>query len=486
MVLGFDAMDPSTVRAMAAAGHLPAFQEALSRGAAAPITNPYGFFINNTWTAFFTGWGPARTRWHATDEITAGTYRHRRAPLGQLRGQPFWRDLDRRIAALDVPHTVAAEPAAGGIEVSEWGSHDRHEGPRLLPAADGGELLERFGYHPVFGVEPDLQRDFAPDDYVHREGFRRSGAEEEALAHAMADGAVRKTVLSRHVLARGGWDLFISVAGESHAIGHQQWHLHDASHPRHDTGLVARCGDPVASVYALLDRSLSEHLALAGPDTLVLVILSHGMGPHYDGGGLLTELCRRLDVVRRGGPLEIRGTVSTTHASDEERARQAFFRSPNNDHIGAIRLNVRGREPAGIVEPTDVTEVTEWLRAELLALINVRTGRAAVRAVELVSDYHPRSPDDSFPDLFIVWNHEADITGVSSPRIGTVAAGSRTWRTGDHRPRGLLIALGPGIRGPVAMPEVPMLDLAPSIRQLLGAPAADLDGRPIAWLGQAR
>lgn len=485
MVLGFDAMDPVIVRSLADAGRLPTFRRLLSTAAEARIDNPYGVFVGNTWTSFFTGWSASRTRYHATDEIVAGGYEHRRTPFERLRGVPFWRQLDRtgrRVAAIDVPHTVAVESHGDSVEVSEWGVHDRHRGPQLFPTASCGDLLDRFGHHPVFGVEPDLARDFAPDDYVHREGDLRTPAEEAALLADLREGTALKTALSTHVLASRPWDLFISVAGESHAVGHQHWYLHDRSHPRHDAALARSIGDPVADVYARLDSSLAAHLALAGDDTLVLVLLSHGMGPHYDGSTVLTEVLRRLDARRVGFTAQVDGRPPQLLAADSDRRRQRFFRTPNNDHVGGIRLNIRGRESDGLIDWREAAEDMDWLRTELLDIVNVDTGAAAVRAVERVQDHHERSPDDSLPDLFVEWNHEAPITTVSSPSIGTVHLESAYWRTGDHRPHGLLLATGGHVGRAAVMPPVRMLDLGPTILATLGVEPGDLDGSPVPWL----
>jgi hypothetical protein len=52
MVLGFDAMDPTTVRSLAESGKLPTFRRLLSSAVQARIDNPYGFFVSNAWTSF--------------------------------------------------------------------------------------------------------------------------------------------------------------------------------------------------------------------------------------------------------------------------------------------------------------------------------------------------------------------------------------------------------------------------------------------------
>ncbi len=523
MVLGFDAMDAPTTRAMAADGELPTFARLLRSWAWARTIPPYGFFASSLWPSLYTGWSPSRTGYVCWEEIVAGTYERRMTTLDSIRGVPVWRklrDAGRRVALIDVPHSLP-EDLGDGIHVSEWGCHDRHRGMSILPEAAGDELLGRFGRHPVLGVDALGLPNYAPDDYVHRQGPVRLPAEERALLAGLLAGADLKGRLSAHILGRGGWDLFMSVFGEAHAVGHQQWHLHDREHPRHDQGLAAELGDPVRQVYRAMDSVLADHLALADPDTLVLVLLSHGMGPHYDGTHLLSEVVRRLDRVSDGNPqgarlghlarrsfsvvpLPLQQALGSgaarairhrvrrhaplpvdEHDNDDHRRSQRAFMTPNNTVVGGIRLNLRGREPEGRVDPgREADEELERLRAALLRLVNVDTGTGVVRAVERTDTYYERSRADAFPDLLIEWNRDAPIETVWSPDVGVVHRPHMNWRTGDHHAHGLILARAPGLRAG-EMPAVDILDIAPTLAAALGVPPGDVDGRPVSWLAPA-
>ena len=514
-LLGFDACDVGIVRDMVTAGKLPTFRRLLASWASARIQNPYGLFVGTLWTSFFTARSAALTGFYCWEAISPVTYERRLMTPREIVGRPFWRTLSeagRRVAVLDVPHT-RAEGRVNGLEVVEYGCHDRHFGFHTSPPELGAEILARVGPHPVFTVEPYAEREFAPDDYVHRAGPLRTPEEERALLRDMLEGLERKRRLSTWLLARGGWDLFLSVFGESHAIGHQCWHHHDPAHARHDAVLACELGDPLEQVYAGLDRALADHLALVSGDSTVLVLLSHGMGPHYDGTHLLEEILVRIDAAdwprarptaqfakavrsylrgRARAMLTPSAAAARRHVrrslptpcfdgdvGPANRASRRFFLSPNNFVYGGVRINLEGREPAGLVRPgSDFDATCEQLRHDLLALVNVDTGGAVVRTVERTDAHYRRARLDALPDLLIEWNHEAPIETVWSPKTGIVHAPYEHWRTGDHRPGGFLLAAGPGIPARADLGEIAIDDLGPAICALLGVRLDGVDGRP--------
>ena len=102
---------------------------------------------------------------------------------------------------------------------------------------------------------------------------------------------------------------------------------------------------------------------------------------------------------------------------------------------GLLRVNLKGREPNGLVAPGDEYEkLCGRLIDALTELENVDTGDKAVQWVAHSRDLYQGSRLDELPDLFVEWNHRAPITNVASPRIGTVQGNASSRRTGSHRP----------------------------------------------------
>jgi predicted AlkP superfamily phosphohydrolase/phosphomutase len=520
-LLGLDACDPDIVRDLCKNGRLPHLNRLLQDGARATVQNPFGLFVGSTWMNFATTQRPGRHAFHCWEEIDVSSY-ERVLSAPEWEGlTPFWRtvsDAGRRIAVIDVPHTRAG-PEINGFEMSEWGCHDRHFGLLSWPPKRTRELDAEYGLHPILGADAYTNREFAPDDYVLRAGPYRSLDEEIALAQGLLQGLAAKRRMNGALYEETRPDLFISVYGESHAVGHQQWHFHDASHPRFDAAARERMGmDPLVTVYEELDASVGDFVARVGGDTTVLVLLSHGMGPHYDGTHLLDEILTRLDATEqrkvspalaaiwRGcslvpGKLErrvsafavpfLRRAIAGARvapvpelASTSARTGQRFFMEPNNFVYGGIRFNLAGREPHGQVEAADLPQLAKRLERDLKAIVNVVTGDPIIERLHFTDRHHARRDTDTMPDVFVEWSRTGVVETVWSPKIGLVHAPYWHWRTGDHRPDGLLLACGPGI-GRGRMPDLAIEDIGVAIAARLGVDLPETEGSAVPWLQDA-
>ncbi len=503
-MLGFDAMDPEITEQMARNGELPALRELFASAARCPIRNPPGLYVGTLWSTFFTGRSAAETGFHCWEEIVPGGYERRLTTPASIRGEPFWEaisDAGRRVAVLDVPHCRAERPI-NGIQISEWGCHDRHFGLRTYPPELAQELVNQFGLHAVLGADPFSTREWAPDDYLFREEPLRSGEEDQALLEGLLAGAEAKRRLSASILADEDWDFFLNVFGEPHSVGHQLWHVHDPTHPRHDPAVRARIGDPLHRLYRVMDQAVGDALSQVDEQDTLLVLLSHGMGPQYNGLHLLPEILRRLDAADRsqtGRSIEGRtlgaawaampgwlrpaaikplAALLRTRAArrqlrappaydtEDQRRAQGFFTSPNNFAVGGVRINLVGRETEGrVTRGAQLDQLCRRLEADLLALVNVETGSPVIVGVERSDHHYDREPLDAIPDLFVTWNDEHPIETIWSPRFGLLRGQYTHWRTGDHRPGGLLLVRSPKT---ASRSELPALDIG-----RLGAVIAD-------------
>ena len=495
LVVGIDAGDPDLILAGAAAGRLPRLAALLARGASGPTANPTGFYVGAVWPSFYTGVSPARHGRHCYCQIRVGSYDTARFRPRDLKHEPFWDALaraGRRVAVLDVPKTFPSEGLLG-LQLCDWGTHDPEGEPASTPPELAAEVKARFGPDPV-GRCDRRDRALAGDFAALRDGLvRRAG--------------VRADV-ARHYLARGGWDLFLTVFSETHCVGHQCWHIHDPTNAFYDPALRrALGGDPVEEVYAAVDRGVGVLLDAVGAETPVLVLASHGMGPHYDGTFLLPEILRRLldppssPLRQRGGELlagawqslppalrarlaglrdRVRRPLADALPSTEMQGARRAFPVTNNDVYAAIRLNLVGREPHGRLHRGEEADAfCRELSRDLCALVRAGDGTPAVKRVLRTAELYSGPYLDDLPDLLVEWDRSAPITAVESPRTGRIEGHFGGMRTGDHRESGLWIAAGPAVAPGRQAEPVSVVDFAPTIGALLGVPLQGLDGVPI-------
>lgn len=478
LLVGLDAADANLTLRWAEAGHLPAISALLEAGQAVPIENPPGLYTGAVWPSFATGVPLGEHGRYFYRQFCPDSYRATRIQSSDLVHEPFWIPLSRegkRVAVVDVPKAPLSR-RLNGVQVADWGTHDPEAAPASFPSDLLAAVVEQFGTDPVGTC--DLAGTDAPSL--------------ERLRDRLITRCRRRTQMALRLWKRERWDLFVAAFSESHCGGHRFWHVHDPSHPHHDPQTAHRLGDPLLDVYRALDRSVGELAAAARPDARVLLYLSHGMGPHYDGTFLLDDVLRRLEghhgpppamtlatATRRvwhRAPVGVRriGQSVADHVFERARAhdrrRRHAFVVPTNDNCAGIRLNVIGRERHGRVRPGE--ERRQWMStisAALGELVESETRRPVVR--EIV-DAHAAFPGDratSLPDLLVRWNRETPIRGVESPRLGRFEGVLGDVRTGDHRSRGLLV-VGEGTPAPPS--PLPVAEIAGHVAQMVRAASA--------------
>lgn len=511
--VAFDACDAGLVEALAGTGALPSFARLLREGRSVDTIAPYGTFVGSSWMTIATGTEVGTHGFFNWLTLDPRTYELEGTTPRDVVPRPYWvhaADAGARVAVLDVPHAGLPDHL-DGVLLKEWGAHDRHDGTASHPPSLLEELDATLGRHPVGGAaHPGGSEAYAPCDYVHRADRLRTVDEERRLLDDLLHGIDAKLAATLRVLDQERWDLFTVAFGEGHCVGHQLWHVHDATHPRHDPAALAMLGDPVVQVYQRLDHALGTLLARCGPATNVLVQLNHGMGPHYDGDHLLDEMLLRIDrnlagrfvpgwrtgaaravldhlpaPAARVGRRAIAGVVR--HRADRHppavaartgpRPDRRVLQVPGNTTVGAVRLNVRGREHAGTVAPgREEAALRRALADALREVVDIDSGRPLVRAVVDAEDVLTRRDGDRFPDLFVEWERASLVERVWSPRTGTVVVPYAHWRTGDHVDRGLVIATGPGVRPGRRATPMSLVDVAPSICAALDVPLPGAEG----------
>ena len=488
LFVGLDSADPDCIRTWMQEGKLPNLARIKRKGAWGSPEGPKGLGSGALWPSLCTGVTPAIHGRYFFQQVGRGSYRSVKFESDDLHFPMFWDALSRsgrRIAVIDIPK-MRLSPDLNGLQLIDWMVHDAEPHPRSVPP----QLVEQVW--AVYGKDP-----IGDCDGSHRgvEDFRK-----------LRDGFLRKveakTRFCTDQLSASDWDLFIAVYGETHCVAHQLWHAHDQTMPNYDPKLAGALGNPVLEVYQAIDEGIGRMMEAAGEDATVMVFAGPGMGPNFSGNYILDEVLQRLEqgpmrtmsgaveLARKGWrklPLKLRkrfrraGSGTGDGMIAQLRARRKCFTVPHNDLAGAIRINLEGREPHGLVRPAHYDRFCAELTHKLMQIVNVDTGRPIVREVMRTRDIYAGPFVDDMPDLLVHWVREKPIREAASPDIGRVR-GPLPHRSGDHHAECAFYAAGAQVsRGAIGRP-ISVMDFPATIGALLGVPLHGLTGTVITEL----
>ncbi len=522
LVIGLDLGDGALIRQWADRGELPHFADLIREGTMVELGTTAEALHVSAWPTLYTGTGPAQHGVYYTFQPAPGLQGYRRFGAGQYGRPTFWRllgDAGVRCAVIDAPYT---HPEAGPnvAQVIDWGAWAHYWKTDAVPRSLLGHLRRGVGSYPV-GLE------------AHDLGL--VGLDPDDLGPRLVAGARAKTEATLALMGRDHWDCLVTVYGETHAGSHYcWWPSPDGATDRSDLSALL-------ALYRAIDEGIGRIVAALPPDATVFVVSGDGVGPNRSGWHLLPDVLRRLGLLAepqsagdagpaaegsgedaRSQPGDVAGSQRGEDASGRPgfdpvkalrdllpkdfrkalarrlptRLRDALARRVDTAGIdwsrtraftlptdleGLVRVNLRGREPQGIVEPgREYDQLCEELTVALLELVNPATGKAAVREV-IRTDRDLDGPRrDYLPDLVVQWAADAPIRALSSDRIGSVSGESPDGRTGTHVPPGFLIARGPGIGEASLTGDAHARDLAPTVLALFGVERpAYMEGRSL-------
>ncbi|WP_054113048.1 alkaline phosphatase family protein [Marinagarivorans algicola] len=146
---------------------------------------------------------------------------------------------------------------------------------------------------------------------------------------------------------------------------------------------------------------------------------------------------------------------------------------------GYIRINVKGRETHGIVEPEQYHQELDAICAALEGLVCARSGTPMIKKiVRTRKDPMDTNPKLNDADLVIGWQETFASDSVRHPSYGLIGPAPH-FRAGSHRHSGFFMAAGGKL--PVGLSvQGHALDVGPTILQRLGAPIPlTMQGKPL-------
>jgi predicted AlkP superfamily phosphohydrolase/phosphomutase len=501
LVIGWDGATLDLAGPWMKAGRLPTLARLQAGGAAGPLKSVLPVLSPAAWTSFATGVNPGRHGIYDFAQRAPDTYQLRLVTARDIQSPTLWRilsDAGKRVFVVNVPMTYPAE-AVNGTMITGLGTPERQ----------------------VFTYPPELSQTLRAGGYrVNKTVFYRPGAEGAFLKDTY-DFTQRVFEAALDRLSHDAWDFGMVVFRDTDEMSHFFWKYMDASHPAHNPATDGPYQDALLEYYQYLDRLTGQLIEAAGPETDIIIMSDHGMGPLYKDVYLNEWLRQRGDLAARadlgqasGGWLARAGVTTANISSSLQRLGLARFerwlrtslgtkknllpannravfpdaidwartRAYSYGYHGQVFLNVKGREPNGVVEPgADYDKLRGQLHDELLGMTDPEDHQPVVTRI-LTQEQAFHGPFARYgADLVIVMRDLAYITRHGfefAGKHGSVFGRPASYETGGHRENGMVFLYGKSFRSGLALEQASILDLAPTILRIMRVPApSQLDGK---------
>ena len=301
-----------------------------------PITVP-------AWSCMMSGKDPGELGIYGfrnrRDYSYEGMYFANSTAVREARAWDILSQAGKQVIVIAVPGTYPPDPVRGcmiGCFLTPTA-----KSPYAYPPELKGELEARFGPY-LLDVENFRSEDKAPIlDQIYKMTEQR---------FAMA----------RHLVTTRPWDFFMMVEMGTDRIHHAFWKFFATTHRKYEPGNPYE--HAIRDYYRYVDSKIAELLAVLGEQTSVMVVSDHG-AKTMEGGVCINEW------LLREGYLRLKQAVTGLTPIAKARIDWSKTRAwGEGGYYSRIFMNVKGREPQGVVEPDQYEAVRDELKTKLDAM----------------------------------------------------------------------------------------------------------------------
>ncbi|HEY3395877.1 MAG TPA: alkaline phosphatase family protein [Lacipirellulaceae bacterium] len=501
LIVGLDGATFDLMLPWVADGHLPNLAQLLHSGAHSRLESTIPPITPCAWSSFMTGKNPGKhglfdfvepDRDGRGFKFTNATFRD---------GETLWGCLSRhgrRVGVVNVPMTYPPEPVNGFL-ISGLDTPHEHS-PFMYPVEIRHELKEA-------GIRYRI-------DQQHLGNMRTAERRRRQLVDIFEAESAR-TAAFRRLSETRACDFRMIVYGATDQVQHHFWHFMDPEHDKYDPTGAKEFQHAIRDTYVHIDRQLGTLLEECDENTVVIVMSDHGFGPTSnirlrlnqvlrDAGLLKFEEAACKRTVTRKMAAWLDGVVRSTLSSDSKRMLAGLFPRLRAWFENLDEAKVDWQHTAAYVNEAYRSSPAIWLNRSqtlcggangqllqhiedvLASLVDPVSGQRLIsncyRPHEIYHGRHTHRAPHVLPswweDGFLL--EQSEPAGSNMPNIerSTTPIQGGVEFAGSHRLDGVFIASGGPVRRGVAFNNARIIDVAPTVLHLMGAPIPDdMDGR---------
>jgi predicted AlkP superfamily phosphohydrolase/phosphomutase len=476
VLIGLDGATFTILDPLMADGHMPFLRDFLARGYRAGLTSTPNPLTPPAWVSMVTGRSPGH---HGVYDFIRledrnGSIYYTLYNSTDILCETVWSMASRqgyKVTHLNFPMMAPPQPVNGYVIPSmvQWRHLKMNIHPRSL-------------YNEIASI-PDFQADLWALTYSevnlamrHRAMFPNEIAERAWVVENLHRDK-QWFIILRHLMEKKPSDLTAIVFDGVDKLLHPYWHFLD---PSTEVGKLPdwqkRLRDEILEYFRQLDTFIRDIVQMAGEDAHIVLASDHGFGPAryvFHINALLEEW----------GYL---GWREEQHENVKKQHHEWSFASldwsKTTAYAGTPSSNgVRIRMPAGQEGNQEKYEAFRArLMEQLLAYRDPATGEQIVTRVLTREEAFPGKAMMHAPDINLTLSDNSFVSVANEKPIVL----HRPEGNGTHRPVGIFILGGPGVKSGQSPEPFSILDVAPTLLYCLGMPIPqEFEGRlPVeAW-----
>ena len=490
-IIGLDGATWDIIDPLIAKGELPSIKNLLENGTRAALKSYIVTASPAVWTSVATGCNPEK---HGLFDFTyrkKDTYEQIPYNSRDSKCETLWKILGRegkKVGVLNVPGTYPVDKVNGfmvtGLPTPE--EKEDYTYPKNLLFELRKELGKDFRFQPqihVLNEAPFLGEMNAVSDYVYQ--------------------------ATDYLMNNYPWDFLMTVFMGTDAIGHAFWKYMDPEHPLYDASAPKEYKHAISNIYKNIDKKIGLLQKNIGSDTTLILMSDHGFGPLHYGVSINNWLLKeRFLALKRNASTRLRYwmfqrgvnyynllkltkalglTKQVSEAADSPKSslldlvNKFFLTNKDIDWNrtvaysmgsgGQFFINLKGREPQGIVEPNgEYYKLVNQITTRLSELRDPNNNNIVFDEIYNKKEAYPLSRiEDNAPDIvFYDKNKRYHINRFFLFGSKELISKHPVW-SGTHSQNGIFVACNDDhIRKGGEIEQVGICDIAPTVLHIMG------------------
>lgn len=504
IVIGIDGATWDLIKPWVEKDKLPTFKKLIQEGTWGELESTIPPMTGPAWVSFATGKNPGKHSFYNFMTRIPGKYETKLLNADDIKCKTLWEILSiarKKIAVLNVPVTYPLGKV-NGIMISGL----------LTPSTKSN-----FTYPPQFKQKIF---DLTPDYKIEEMGY--SDSQRELFLNKIISIFFQRVKLFKHLFNNEKWDFLMVLFRVTDRVQHYFWKFIDKNHPLYEEEADLKYKNAILDIYKKIDEFLNWLLENINNNINVIIMSDHGFGPlqknlylnnwlkskgylSYKSSilGVMRTILAKIGLTPRNifrlinkigfaklvtsinrniEPILVNKIVKkfVLSLSDIDWSKTKAFYNGTGTGYGFIYLNLKGREPKGVVKKDEYEKVRDVLINDLNELTHPNSNEKIIgniykREQLYNGQYFEMAPDIIFQikDLSIGTSMNFEFSALR-----VIDRPVTIFTSGCHRRNGIFLLHGNNIKENFNIKNVKIYDITPTILHMFKIPISeDTDGR---------